>query len=196
MVQTGEVATLVGLVGLGLAVKLFKLKNWCTPEVQAEEKVDDAYDEEVVAWPGVSSALVRAMKRAVDHGARPVPYTTQVTIETELLQDIAKAVVHRIQAAAPPGALDIMLTTIRSCDAYADKKGSRNVALTFMAYDRRSNTSIEIYAEVSLRYTGELYLLDARPATPGIKIPKKCQNVRPVNSKVYAPYTPVVSPII
>jgi hypothetical protein len=149
-------------------------------------------------YPGVSPCFLRALKRAKDANALVYPNVSPACTDTYELTQLANLVAMRIQAAAPPQALELTVTNVRSAAKDKDYRGNANMSTVFMVYDKVSNAAMEVSALVTVSATGDIKLVDVALDTDQIPAEPANATVRPqvLDSASHAPYKPVISPVI
>ena len=149
-------------------------------------------------YPGVSSDFLQALTQAKDRRAFVFAHVSPAGTDTYEVTQLATLVARRIQAAAPPQALDLTVTNVRSASKDKDGLGNANMSLVFMVYDKVSNAAMEISALVTVSATGDIKLVELALQTKQIPAEPANATVRPrvMDALSHAPYKPIISPVI
>lgn len=159
MVEATNMLILTLAIGTLFFWKYMKCRSEPAAAFVVPKKLAQSPEERI---PGVSQDLVRAFQRIVDRNAKPLdtPVTTP-GVKTETLLGICTDILSRLNTLDDGEFVETSLVMIDSFLAKADAFGSVQYNIVFSIYDRISNTTIKIVADVVVRNT--LQVLSVKP---------------------------------
>ncbi len=146
-----------------------------------------------IPYPGVPTVLTDALANAIDHGTPLLPGPLSMAgADPDELAQYMSLINHRIVAAAPSGALDILPTGIDNASVDVDSVGNKQIHLCFLAHEARSGTTLKLNASLIVKVQGDIFITNLRLYSAPIDTTvASLASLSP-----YATYEPVVSPII